>query len=66
MSIRKGDVVTKRRGGGTKRCEVVHVTKTHAELKPLAASAQTRVYRSAHRTVPRDERGLPDGYEVVT
>ena len=66
MKLKKGDVVKKRRGGGTKRCEVVRVTKTHATLKPLAASAQGRVGRSAHRTVPRDERGLPEGYEVAT
>lgn len=61
-----GDVVKKRRGGGVKRCEVVRLTATHAELKPLIESKRFRAYRSAHRTVPLDERGLPEGYEVVT
>lgn len=64
--MKKGDVVKKRRGGGTKRCEVVRLSKTHATLRPLAASAQGRVGRTAHRTVPLDEHGLPEGYEVAS
>lgn len=64
--MKVGDVVKKRRGGGVKRCEVVRLTATHAELKPLVASTRFRSYRSAHRTVALDESGLPEGYKVVT
>lgn len=63
MRLRKGDVVKKRRGGGRKLCEVVHVTKTHATLRPLTATKKGSV---TSLVVRRGEDGLPEGYEVAS
>lgn len=64
MRIHKGDVVKKKRGGA-KRCEVLAVTRTHATLRPLAATAQYRRGAVSSLVVRLDDGGLPEGYEVA-
>lgn len=63
MRLRRGDVVRKRRGGGRKLCEVVHVTKTHATLRPQATLKKGSV---TSLVVRRGEDGLPESYEVAS
>lgn len=65
MKLRRGDIVKKKMGGGTKRAEVLRVAGGHAFLRPLATSATKRRSAVTSLRIPLDDRGAPDGYEVV-
>jgi hypothetical protein len=64
MRLKAGDVLAKKRGGATRRMEVLRVSRDgQVTLKALAASTQARARRSVPTVVlPLGDGGLPEGY----
>lgn len=65
MTLRVGDVLEKKRGGGTRKVRVVRVGRLSAVLEGLSTSAKTRRNEVRTHAVNLDKDGMPEGYRRV-
>lgn len=62
MTLKKGDVLEKKRGGGTRKARVLSVTRASAILEDVAPTNQKRANAVKTHAVNLGEDGMPGGY----
>lgn len=62
MTLRVGDVLEKKRGGGTRKVRVLRVGRLSVVLEGLSKSAKTRRNEVRTHAVNLDKDGMPEGY----
>lgn len=62
MTLRVGDVVEKKRGGGTRKARVIRMGRLSAILEDMAPTNQKRNNAVRTHAVNLDSDGMPEGY----
>jgi hypothetical protein len=62
MSLKPGDVLEKKRGGGTRKARVLRVGRLSAILEDVAPTNQKRTSAVKTHAVNLGEDGMPEGY----
>lgn len=66
MTLRVGDVLEKKRGGGTRKVRVLRLGKLSAVLEGIAPTIQIRRNSVRTHAVNLDADGMPEGYRKAT